>query len=386
MPNADFRFGLTNGPDLHVCSADGVQDKKLDLDAGGVFRLGGVSVAMLTDLDTLAEINAIIADGTLIDTSDARLSDARTPLGHGHAAGDLNSGEVSVIRGGTGSGTASGARTNLGLAIGSAIQAFDAGLLSIAGLATAADKMIYTTGSDAYAVAALSAYARTLLDDDDAAAARATLLLATMSQAEAETGTETTTRAITAQRMKQAIDALAGGGLKMINSQVASNSSSLDFTSAHVTDTYDTHLIVGEGLVVATDATDMHFLISNDGGSTFEQDASEYRYVAKGRHSGGSDINHQQAGATQIVLNINSLSNVAAEGFSFAIYMSGAARAAAFTTFGGKVWYHDNSSRVVAEAMTAAHKTAEVVNGLSVTPAAGNIVTGRLTLYGLKHA
>ena len=34
------------------------------------------------DIDTLAELNAIVGDATLIDTGDARLSDARTPTAH----------------------------------------------------------------------------------------------------------------------------------------------------------------------------------------------------------------------------------------------------------------------------------------------------------------
>ena len=67
------------------------------------------------------------------------------------------------------------ARTNLGVAIGSDVQAFDAGLQSISALTTAANKMIYTTGSDAYAVADLTAAGRALLDDADASAQRATL-------------------------------------------------------------------------------------------------------------------------------------------------------------------------------------------------------------------
>lgn len=54
-------------------------------------------------------------------------------------------------------------------------QPLDSGLTSIAGLTTAANKMIYTTGSDTYAVADLSAFARTLLDDADAATALTTL-------------------------------------------------------------------------------------------------------------------------------------------------------------------------------------------------------------------
>lgn len=84
-------------------------------------------------------------------------------------------GTLAVANGGTGATTASGARTNLGLAIGSDVQAYDAGLASIAGLTTAADRMIYTTASDTYAVATLTSFARTLLDDADAATARATL-------------------------------------------------------------------------------------------------------------------------------------------------------------------------------------------------------------------
>ena len=83
-----------------------------------------------------------------------------------------------IVAGGTGASTAAAARTNLGLAIGTDVQAFDAGLLSIAGLTTAADRSIYTTASDTYAVYTLTAAGRAILDDADAAAQRTTLGLA----------------------------------------------------------------------------------------------------------------------------------------------------------------------------------------------------------------
>ena len=54
-------------------------------------------------------------------------------------------------------------------------QPVDAGLTSISGLTTAADKLIYTTASDTYATTTLSAFARTVLDDTTSTAARSTL-------------------------------------------------------------------------------------------------------------------------------------------------------------------------------------------------------------------
>ena len=79
-----------------------------------------------------------------------------------------------------------GAKKITGLAAGTAasdavrkdqVQPVDATLTSIAALGTIAGRTIYTTGVDTWAETALTAFARTLLDDTTAAEARATLLL-----------------------------------------------------------------------------------------------------------------------------------------------------------------------------------------------------------------
>ena len=95
-------------------------------------------------------------------------------------------GDLPVAEGGTGSSTASGARTNLGLVIGTNVQAYDADLAAIAGLTSAANKGIQFTGSGTASVYDLTTAGKALLDDADAAAQRTTLGLGTASTRAAE--------------------------------------------------------------------------------------------------------------------------------------------------------------------------------------------------------
>jgi hypothetical protein len=60
-------------------------------------------------------------------------------------------------------------------------QPLDDGLTSIAGLTTSGDELLYTTASDTYATATITAAGRALIDDADAAAQRTTLGLATVA-------------------------------------------------------------------------------------------------------------------------------------------------------------------------------------------------------------
>lgn len=80
------------------------------------------------------------------------------------------------------------ARTNLGLVIGTDVQTEDAGLTSIAGLTTVADRGIYATASDTYAVFTLTAFGRSLIDDAAASNARTTLGLGDSAEATIGTG------------------------------------------------------------------------------------------------------------------------------------------------------------------------------------------------------
>jgi len=134
----------------------------LNLLTGKDFKINGTSVLSSTTLGSGITGSSLTSLGTI-----------GTGVWQGTAIG--------IAYGGTGATDAGTARSNLGLAIGTNVQAYDATLAALAGVTTTANSIIYATGLDTFAVATLSSFARTLIDDSDASIARTTLGLGTIS-------------------------------------------------------------------------------------------------------------------------------------------------------------------------------------------------------------
>jgi microcystin-dependent protein len=136
-------------------------------------------------------------------------------------------------------------------------QPYNTALNSIAGQTTSADKMIYTTASDTYAVTPLTAYARSILDDADASTAQTTLGISTYIKTlldDADASTAQTTLGVSTYIKTLLDDADAGTarttlGLGSIATQ---NSNSVSITGGSVSGITD--ITVADGGTGASDA------------------------------------------------------------------------------------------------------------------------------------
>jgi hypothetical protein len=182
--DARTNLGLAIGTDIQAYSAilDGVAaqftaaDELIYASASGV-----VASASLSSVGRSIIAASGVADvRTTLELASMALQSASSVAISGGTISGIT--DLAIADGGTGASDAATARTHLGLAIGTDVQAYDAGLLSIAGLTTTADQLLYLTGADTYDTSPLPSYSRGFLASGNSASdARTVLGLGTLS-------------------------------------------------------------------------------------------------------------------------------------------------------------------------------------------------------------
>ena len=226
----------TYGQLLHLDGGVAATEKAVRTGDGvaTALNVGNTSVSVGNVRITGNSIAPIVAGGGLAIT---------TPTITGGSISGIT--DIAVADGGTGASDPAVARTNLGLAIGTNVQAYDATLQSLAALGTAADKYAYTTGVDTWAEGAITAAGRAILDDADAVAQRTTLGLGTMATQAASSV------AITGGTV--AFSVLAGRAFGSF-SDITDQTGSVSTPTAVI---FGTNEITGNGISIVTDGSNL---------------------------------------------------------------------------------------------------------------------------------
>jgi hypothetical protein len=297
---------------------------------------------------------------------------------------NLLSAAMPVNAGGTGARTAAAARTNLGMVIGTDIQAQNATLQGIADLGgLASDRLLYTTALNTFAGTTITAAGRAILDDADAAAQRTTLGLGTASVAdlidEDDMASDDATAVPSQQSVKAYVDANSGGGLVLLDSGTVSDDANVDITWTN-DGTYDGYIIEISQFVPVTDNVYIYCRTTSDG-TNFDSGASDYNYFMG--ISGGAAALAGAAAAQGLM----SWADTGSDTNEIGVTMTAKVMHPEDTTYtmitatGAAV----NSSGTV-QALNGAiiRSSAAACRGIRLFASSGNIESGKWRLYGLE--
>lgn len=301
---ADGGTGASNAPAAraNLGVAIDVDVQAYDDTLQSISGLGTAADKMLytTGINTWAESDITAAGRAILD--DATAADQRTTLGLGTIAtqnanavaitGGTIAGitDLAVADGGTGASNAAGARTNLGVVIGTDVQAYDATLAALAAYNT--NGIVTQTAADTFAGRTITAGDGVAVTNGNGVAGNPTVAfningLTADATPDGAADYVATYDASAGTHKKVLLNNLPGGGgggsFTLIETKTAANSSTLDFTTMTG---YSNYMIVLNQVQPVTTNVVLRLETSTNGGATYQN--TGYTNIVAGWNNTGA--------------------------------------------------------------------------------------------------
>ena len=175
---------------------------------------------------------------------------------------------------------------------------------------------------------------------------------------------------------------VGAGGLQLLSTQTASNSTGIIFDSSLITDTYNNYFIIGHNMSPATDTASPELYMSIDDGANYNLSVGTGRAYLR-LQGAGSGHEHENTTDSSIQMG-NSQSNLAAEAQSFFGYLQNLRSAAehkhAHGTYSGA---HSSANDAYSWRFGARVIATSKINNVKFDFHSGNF-DGVISLYGIR--
>jgi len=178
------------------------------------------------------------------------------------------------------------------------------------------------------------------------------------------------------------------GSLVKLQSQTASSSSTITFTSTYITSTYDRYVVTMDSVNCSADGGNVTADISINNGSAYLSATADYRYIrGKTADTGSADVwkanMGSNAGAIYVLGSGVGSGTTAPETYSGTLTLLNAnsGKAKLIEVYGQ---FLGESGELVRQDVNMAHTSTSAINNIKFAPNSGTIANGTFCLYGVS--
>jgi len=174
----------------------------------------------------------------------------------------------------------------------------------------------------------------------------------------------------------------SGGGFTLIEEHTASGSASLDF-SACISSTYNNYYFIFENILPATDAANLYWRASTNGGMSYDSGAN-YAWTTYGFIPGAAGAPPGANSGATFARIADGLSNASTGGLTGELILGNPLSAANWKRITGMLGYTASTNRIVGIPSSSAYQSATAVNAVQFFMSTGNVASGTIYCYGLS--